>query len=210
MRHARSTLARILANVAISLIGLALFLMIGPTAQAQSAVAHPPATFSVLHNFTGGLDGANPEAGLTLDRAGNLYGTAFNGGSGFGTAFKLANKNGSWLFAPLHSFAGGADGANPTSRIAIASDGSLYGTTSDAGTGSCNSGQHAGCGTVFHLRPPATFARTPLTPWTETVLYSFTGSSDGGDPLGSLRLIRQGTFTVAPCKEVLVAVPAGA
>ena len=33
-------------------------------------------TFTVLHNFTGGLDGANPYTGLTMDRAGNLYGTA--------------------------------------------------------------------------------------------------------------------------------------
>jgi hypothetical protein len=35
-------------------------------------------TYTILHNFTG--DGAGPMAGLTMDQAGNLYGTAETGG----------------------------------------------------------------------------------------------------------------------------------
>ena len=58
-------------------------------------------TFTVLHNFTGGLDGANPYTGLTMDRSGNFYGTTAYGGSqsddchvvgGCGTVFKLARQ----------------------------------------------------------------------------------------------------------------------
>src|SRR5208283_1131142 len=47
------------------------------------------------------------------------------------------------------------------------------------GTG-CESG--AGCGTVFNLRPPAHFTSHVLGSWTETVLYRFTGGSDGDSP----------------------------
>ena len=48
-------------------------------------------TFSVLHYFTGGLDGDNPYAGVTLGRSGVLYGTGANGGNyGAGTVFKLS------------------------------------------------------------------------------------------------------------------------
>jgi uncharacterized repeat protein (TIGR03803 family) len=49
---------------------------------------------TTLYSFTGGTDGAYPYAGLTLDKAGNLYGTAILGGitkceSGCGVVFKL-------------------------------------------------------------------------------------------------------------------------
>jgi uncharacterized repeat protein (TIGR03803 family) len=64
-------------------------------------------------------------------------------------------------------------------------DGSLYGTTVVGGGGICTFGQ--GCGTVFRLRPSANFCRTALCPWTETVLYRFTGGDDGNWPqLGDL------------------------
>src|SRR5664279_5426562 len=71
-------------------------------------------TFSVLHNFTGGADGAQPYVGLTMDPAGNLYGTAIFGGvpggcygSGCGTVFKLSRTGSNWIFSPLYSFTGG-------------------------------------------------------------------------------------------------------
>ena len=69
-----------------------------PSAQAQ--------TFTVLHNFTGGADGARPYAGLTKDAAGNFYGTALSGGitsgsicnpQGCGTVFKLAHQGAGWV-----------------------------------------------------------------------------------------------------------------
>lgn len=145
-------------------------------------------TFTVLHSFTGGSDGANPYAGLTLDVAGNLYGTTYYGGDGNGTAgsgavFKLAYRNSGWILTPLYSFAGGSDGANPYGGVIFGPDGSLYGTTyADGQTCSLSSG----CGTVFNLKPTATACTSALCAWTETVLHRFAGGDDGGKPTGDV------------------------
>jgi uncharacterized repeat protein (TIGR03803 family) len=156
-----------LASLAI----LAAILTIAPTAQAQ--------TFTILHNFTGGTDGSEPLAGLSLDRAGNLYGTAAYGGhclrgSDCGTVFKLQLKNSNWVFSTLYEFSGGPDGKNPSARVIVGPDGRLYGTTTYGGT--------SGNGTVFRLQPPATLCRTSACPWKETVLHSFAGGNDGANP----------------------------
>src|SRR5271166_3676379 len=154
-------------------IVLVLAVVLAPSAQPQ--------TFIVLHDFTGGQDGRYPLAGLSIDKAGNLYGTAANGGSaGLGTVFKLSHKGSGWTFSPLYSFLGGDDGAEPYARVVIGPDGSLYGTTNSAANLGCFQGY--GCGTVFNLRPPPRACTTALCPWKETVLYSFTGGSDGGNP----------------------------
>ena len=77
-------------------------------------------TESVVHRFTiGTSDGTNPE-GLTFDAAGNLYVTTFYGGTYYsgGTVLKFT-PNGTGGFtkeSDLHSFTGGSDGANPSSR----------------------------------------------------------------------------------------------
>jgi uncharacterized repeat protein (TIGR03803 family) len=117
------------------------------------AQAAPAQTFTVLHNFTGGQDGANPLAGLTIDAAGNLYGTTFSGGTGLGTVFKLKPAKSGWVFMPLYNFNGNNDGAGPHARVIRGPDGSLYGTTSAGGVGECFWSGDAGCGTVFNLRP---------------------------------------------------------
>ena len=154
-------------------IVLVLAFVLTPSAQSQ--------TFKVIYNFTGGQDGRVPLAGLTIDKAGNLYGTAANGGStGLGTVFKLSHKGSGWTFSPLYSFLGGDDGAEPYARVVFGPDGSLYGTTNSADNLGCFQGY--GCGTVFNLRPPPRACKTALCPWTETVLYGFTGGSDGGNP----------------------------
>jgi uncharacterized repeat protein (TIGR03803 family) len=140
-------------------------------------------TFKVLHNFTGGQDGGTPSAGLTIDNAGNLYGTAESGGSGSGTVFRLVRRGSAWIFTPLYSFAGGSDGANPSGTVIFGPNGALYGTTLDGGTGGCYFGA---CGTVFNLKPPPTACKTAICPWTETVLYRFAGDPDGGSPAGGL------------------------
>ncbi len=101
-------------------------------------------SYSVIHNFTGGVDGAAPSAGLTIDSAGNFYGTAWAGGAGSGTAFKLIRKGSGWTFNPLYSFAGGNDGSHPGSPVIIGSDGSIYGTTEDGGSGKCYSSGYPG------------------------------------------------------------------
>lgn len=137
-------------------------------------------TFTTLHNFTRGADGGYPYAGLSMDRAGNLYGTASEGGNlsacynnGCGTVFKLEHRGSGWVFSVLYAFSG-PDGAYPEARVIIGPDGNLYGTTSEGGA--------AGAGVVFRLQPPSTPCKSILCPWTETVLHSFAGGSDGAAP----------------------------
>jgi hypothetical protein len=140
-------------------------------------------TESVLYNFCSDfsqgfcLDGNAPAAGLTLDRAGNLYGTTFGGGphncsSGFngcGTAFELSPPSapgGGWIESVLYSFCSNSegntclDGAEPLSQLTFDELGNLYGTTLSGGTGAWYGG------TIFELSPG-------VGAWTETVLYNF-------------------------------------
>ncbi len=105
-------------------------------------------TEKVLYTFKGGSDGAGPEAGVTLDTAGNLYGTTLLGGSpsnpltclgGCGTVFKLSPDSETWTETQLHVFTAGADGASPWAGVILDSMGNLYGetyyyTTGNAGT----------------------------------------------------------------------------
>ena len=159
----------------------------------QSAHAQ---TFKVLHTFTG-ADGAFPAAGLTIDKAGNLYGTASGGGSyGNGTVFKLSHKGSGWVFTPLYSFQPPPDGSGP-GPVVFGSDGSLYGTTYLGGLKDCVYDQTT-CGTVFNLKPPASACKTALCPWTETVLYRFPDDSNSNptgltfDPAGNMYIPTSG------------------
>ncbi len=148
------------------------------TAQASS--------FNVIYNFTGGTDGANPYAGLTVDATGALYGTTLTGGAGNGTVFKLAKSGSNWGLTTLYKFAGGNDGATPRSGIVIGPDGGLYGLTYAGGGIGCGG---KGCGTVFKLKKMC-----PICGWTETVLYRFTGGSDGAEPVGTLLFDASGSL----------------
>jgi len=145
------------------------------TFAAESAQAQ---TFKVLHEFTGGVDGANPSAGLTLGRAGGLYGTSSGSAEGtIGTGFTITDSQSNWLLDPVYQFVQFGHGLYPNSRLILGPDGSLYGTTWKGGSAGCG-GQ--GCGVVFKLQPPATIAcRSAFCPWTETVLYTFTSAEDG-------------------------------
>jgi len=158
-------------HAATAALALALTMAI-PLAQAQ--------TYTVIHNFTGFQDGMLPYAGLTLDKAGNLYGTTFEGGrAGNGTVFKLRHFSSGWIFSPLYSFNGSNDGQAPQARVVFGPDGTLYGTTYRGGGNGC---EGAGCGMVFNLKPTPTPPPTALTPWIETVLYRFRGGADGSLP----------------------------
>jgi uncharacterized repeat protein (TIGR03803 family) len=128
---------------------------------------------SVLFSFTGTPDGREPEAGLVQDTDGNFYGTTDSGGtSGHGTVFMITPQG---VEMVLYSFTGNSDGGNPIAGVILGKDGNLYGTTQVGGTN--------GNGTVFELAP----AGVGVTPaWVETVLYSFTGGSDGGSPVAGL------------------------
>lgn len=104
---------------------------------AITVIATRPAqaqTFSVLHTFSGGVDGGAPVTGLTMDRAGNLYGTTSAGGpGGYGTVFKLTRRSSGWELSTLYGFHGGADGGMPETRVIFGPDGTLYGTTNEGG-----------------------------------------------------------------------------
>ena len=143
-----------------------------------AAQAAPAQTYNVLHTFRG-PDGAVPFAGVTMDGTGNLYGTTTAGGNGYGTVFKLAHEGSAWILTKLYAFTGGRDGSTPYARVIFGPDGTLYGTTIAGGGGTCD----GGCGTVFNLRPSPVVCKSVACPWIETVLYRFTGGSDGGVPL---------------------------
>ncbi len=136
-------------------------------------------TETPIYSFTGGADGAAPEAKLIFDASGNLYGTAYSGGSlGAGVVFELTPPaSGSvWAETVIHTFTEGADGALPHS--ALISDGGhgFYGTASGGGVG-----LHKG-GVVFHLQPPVSAGGA----WTLMTLHQFQGGPDGYIPLGDL------------------------
>ena len=133
-------------------------------------------TLTVLHSFSGGLDGAYPFNGLTEDANGNYYGTTSSGGrADQGAVYKLTNHNGSWILTPLHSFVGGNDGAIPYAGVTIGPDGSLYGVTTTGGLG-CSGG---GCGTIYRISPPPRVCERTNCPWTENVLYRFATNQQG-------------------------------
>jgi uncharacterized repeat protein (TIGR03803 family) len=98
-------------------------------------------------------DGSVPQAGLAMDKKGNLYGTTFQGGVGgppgrYGVVFELTPvPSGGWTETVLHAFNGASDGANPAAGLLLDFNGNLYGTTSNGGDPVCN------CGTVFKIAP---------------------------------------------------------
>jgi uncharacterized repeat protein (TIGR03803 family) len=139
--------------------------------------ATPGGTLTTLYSFTGGSDGANPAAALVLGTDGNFYGTTYAGGAytnqygqSLGTVFKITTNG---TFASLHSFSS-SNGANPFAGLVQGADGNLYGTTYAGGAFTNQYGQ--GLGTVFKIAPTGTL----------TTLYSFTGGSDGANPLAGL------------------------
>src|ERR1017187_10025179 len=126
------------------------------------APGQAPASEIVLHSFGCPPKGANPYAGVIRDSAGNLYGTAANGGAANkGAVFKLDTSGHQTV---LYSFTGGADGGYPYAGVIRDSAGNLYGTTYYGGG--------ANAGVVYKLD----------TTGHETVLYSFTAGADGGNP----------------------------
>lgn len=132
----------------------------------------------VLYSFTGGSDGAFPNAGL-IDLNGTLYGMAEQGGAGCsggcGTIFSLSASG---AFKAIYSFHGPPnDGALPWGNLTNVK-GVLYGTTELGGASSkCSffSGI-TGCGVVFRV----------TTSGTEKMLHSFKDGPDGAEPITTL------------------------
>jgi uncharacterized repeat protein (TIGR03803 family) len=122
--------------------------------------------------------------GVLLGANGVLYGTAigttdiYECQNGCGTVFQLsppAAPGGSWTETTLHTFTGifnSGDGNQPNSTPVLGPGGVLYGTTASGGTNNQ--------GTIYEMLPPS----APGGPWTEVVLYSFTGGANGIQPTG--------------------------
>lgn len=131
-------------------------------------------TETILHSFGAGNDGQYPRAGLIRDAAGNLYGTASEGGTyAQGIVFKIDATGAETV---LYNFPGGADGWGPIVGVIRDTAGNLYGSTTGGGDQSCD------CGTVFKLD----------TTGTETVLHTFT-YTDGARP-GSVTMDSSGNL----------------
>jgi len=146
-----------------------------------AAGSHAPGkTERVLYSFQGGNDGAAPYAGLVLDASGNLYGTTTEGGnqecSGFGVAgcgivFELMpGSGGSWTESVIHVFDEQTDGGNPYDVPVFDTIGNLFGTTLYYGA--------FGSGTAWELSPASGNS------WSENILHSFHGTSDGFSSYG--------------------------
>jgi uncharacterized repeat protein (TIGR03803 family) len=138
---------------------------------------------TVLYSFKGGADGGEPYKGVTLDRQGNLYGTAVTGGSGSceggcGVAYKLTNSGGTWTQTVIHAFTGGDDGSGPGARVTVDRSGNVYGMAPTGGA--------YGLGTIYKIRQVQRGA------WTLNVIHAFTGGADGGTGSAGRMILRNG------------------
>jgi uncharacterized repeat protein (TIGR03803 family) len=126
-----------------------------------------------LYQFAGGSDAGFPLAGLSWDAASNLYGATVRGGtSNAGAVFQLKHIKAGWKEKVIYSFTGGNDGAYPEyGGVTLNAAGDVYGAVAGGGA--------SGQGVVFELKPSK-------SGWKESVLYSFTGGSDGGQPFAGL------------------------
>lgn len=142
-------------------------------------------TEKVLHEFNV-QDGEYPYNGVVLDSAGNLYGTAFYGGSKttqFGVVFKLTPEaGGGWTESTIYKFTGGADGNHPYSHLVMDAAGNLYGTTYGANDGG------SGKGTAYQLSPQADGS------YKFTLLHTFGGGQDGAQPNGYMGMDSAGSL----------------
>jgi uncharacterized repeat protein (TIGR03803 family) len=138
----------------------------------------------LLDRFDPGTSGAaEPEAGVTFGKNGNLYGTTFGGGnSGWGTIFELApGAKGKWTERVLYHFRDGDDGGNPQASLVFDSKGDFFGTATDGGP--------VGGGTVFRMKPTSQGHG-----WSFSALYSFAGAPDGPYPASKLLFDKAGNL----------------
>jgi uncharacterized repeat protein (TIGR02543 family) len=153
-------------------------------------------TETVLYSFCsrgGGncTDGNQPYASLTMDDAGNLYGTTSQGGAGIarsGVVFELTPNQSrtAWTETVLYDFCSRShcvDGANPYAGLIMDQSGNFYGTTTDSDTGG---------GVVFELTP-----NNQTGGWSETALYDLCSQShcaDGANPYAALIMDKSGNL----------------
>src|SRR5262249_15947001 len=122
-------------------------------------------TFTVLHTFAGGADGAIPRGGLLLDKNGILFGAAAEGGfAQNGTIYEISSDG---VYTILHRFTN-PEGQNPNGGLGEDESGKIFGTTQQGGDQTL--------GTVFELSPEGSVH----------VLHNFQGLEDGARPLAGL------------------------
>jgi len=103
-------------------------------------------TFGVIASFSGSAYQPGPYNSLTMDAAGNLYGTTKqDGAKGQGSVFKLMPSGGGWILTDLYDFTGGTDGGQPYGSVLIDAKGNLYGTAFEGGAD--------GYGVVWEITP---------------------------------------------------------
>ena len=137
---------------------------------------------TVLYSFTGGADGGEPYKGVTVDRAGNLYGTTVTGGSGSceggcGVVYKLTNSGGTWTQTVIHAFTGGDDGSGPGARLTVDQSGNVYGMAPTGGA--------YGAGTIYKIHQGH-------SGWNLKVIHAFTGGADGSTGSAGRMILRGG------------------
>jgi len=148
------------------------------TLAAIGAARAQTATETVIHTFGNFPQGANPYATPFRGADGILYGTTYQGGAAnLGVVFELGASG----YKALYSFHGGTDGASPYAGVTQDSAGNLYGTTYQGGA--------ANAGVVYKLNPSGQ----------ETLLYAFTGETDGGNPYGGVIVDSAGNLYGTTC-----------
>jgi len=147
----------------------------------------------ILYRFTGPpADGEFAESSVILDNSRNIYGTTAVGGDGAcdggvvscGTVYMVTPGGKESI---LHSFTGAPDGQEPMQPLTVDASGALYGTTYYGGQSACGSDPF-GCGVVFKLTPAEDGT------WNESVLYRFTGGTDGEFPSSALTVDAEGNI----------------
>jgi len=138
-------------------------------------------TQEVIYSFTGLADGHSPRAEVTLDAAGNVYGTTSAGGltQVGGAVFQLTPNSGGWTETTLYSFVD-ATGCGATAPLLLDSAGDLLGTATGCGPGKN--------GVDFEL------IRNSDNTWTEKTLHAFGGVGDGGTPESGLTPDGRGNY----------------
>jgi uncharacterized repeat protein (TIGR03803 family) len=151
-------------------------------------------TETILHDFGTGTDGHTPIAGLTIDAAGNLYGTTYYGGNvttcpasgktfSCGTAYELSPSAGSWTYSVIHNFSNVSDGYFLVAGLTLDSSGNLFGQTVLGGT--------YGGGLLFELVPSnGTWTEVAIHPWGRVNQ----GRPDGSQCYGTLVFDAQGNL----------------
>jgi hypothetical protein len=163
--------------LAAAVITVNLALTLAASAQAQ--------TEKVLHTFSGIPDGQYPTGGLLRNSAGNLYGITSEGGAsgcgfaGCGAIFESSLLAGQWTEKILYAFPGGAGGSQPEGNLVADTAGNFYGVTDVGGSAH---------GLVYEL------IHNSDGSWTPSVLYTFTGGSDGANPIVGLVFDKAGNL----------------